>query len=425
MMTLFNQGFLASIALLIVAFGQPAWHPWLGLIAAACGYALFWRILLEYSSWITRCSLAAVWFCAVQLIQLSWFISHPYWYIYVVYFFLAIAEGIQFGILSYFIRPQTFKSVFSLFWIAAFWVLLEWSRLFLFSGFSFNPVGLSLAGNLYSLQLASIAGVFGLSFWVIFVNLAALRVWLYPPKRKSVAALAWLGIALFPYLFGMFQVSINDQTMAKNPPEHLRAVLVQTAFPVEETGIYTRENSLEKYVLGEWRQVLNILKQHVGKPIDLIALPEFVVPFGTYAFVFPLDVVLKIFQEEYGTDSIKRLPEAKWPLAAEIYVRNQKKVMVNNAYWLQAIANYFQSDVIAGLEDAEQVENGEIEYYSAALFFHPQKSDALEEFFVERYSKRILVPMGEYIPFQFAKELAARYGVTGSFTCGKEAKVLV
>ena len=42
---------------------------------------------------------------------------------------------------------------------------------------------------------------------------------------------------------------------------------------------------------------------------------------------------------------------------------------------------------------------------------------------IGRYEKRVLLPMGEYIPFSFLKDLCARYGVKGSFTQGKEAKV--
>lgn len=99
--------------------------------------------------------------------------------------------------------------------------------------------------------------------------------------------------------------------------------------------------------------------------------------------------------------------------------------MVNNAYWLQGLANYFNAYVVAGLEDAEDLATGEREFYSSAQFFQPQPKDVTENcpVCIQRYEKRVLVPMGEYIPFSFCRELAAAYGVTGSFTCGKEAKV--
>ena len=100
--------------------------------------------------------------------------------------------------------------------------------------------------------------------------------------------------------------------------------------------------------------------------------------------------------------------------------------MVNNAYWVQGLANYFQTGMLVGLEDAEDIALQERQYYSAALLFPPQSLDDEKSTFdfPARYEKRILVPMGEYIPFAFCRELAARYGVAGSFTSGSEAKVM-
>lgn len=419
------QCLFALIAFLVVSFGQPAWYSWLGLIASIAGYALFWRVLLEYPSWKMRFLLGVAWFSCVQLIQLSWFISHPYWYIYLVYLFLSIMLGIQFGILSLFITPKYIqKSVFSLLSIAALWVIFEWSRLLPLSGFSFNPVGGGLTGNVYSLQMASLAGIFGLSFWVILVNLCALRAWLQPPKRKFFAVLLWLILAITPYVFGFFQISYHEHMIAETKPKHLKVVLVQTAFLVEEMEVDTLKNSLEDYVLGEWRQILKICKKHDGQPIDLIVLPEFVVPFGTYAFVFPLEKVMQIFKEEFKNQKLTFLKNIPWPLIAKVPTQNGSQVMVNNAYWVQAIANYFNADVMVGLEDAEKFDDDKIEIYNAALFLHPQLGHLNHEFSVERYEKRVLVPMGEYIPFDFLRRLVANYGVFGSFTCGKEAKVM-
>ena len=74
-----------------------------------------------------------------------------------------------------------------------------------------------------------------------------------------------------------------------------------------------------------------------------------------------------------------------------------------------------------GLEDQLYIEEKQEESYSAALHFYPQlsKSDAN----ISRYEKRVLVPMGEYIPFECCRTWAAKYGVYGSFTHGKAAKL--
>ena len=40
-----------------------------------------------------------------------------------------------------------------------------------------------------------------------------------------------------------------------------------------------------------------------------------------------------------------------------------------------------------------------------------------------RYEKRILLPIAEYIPFNWVKKFALKYGIADSFTPGLEAKV--
>ena len=419
------QWTLILISFFLVAFGQPAWLPWNGLIAAALGYALLWRVLLAYPSRQKRFWLAFAWFFAVQLVQMSWFLSHPFWYIYTVYLFICIWLGAQFGLLALFITPKVFGS--SKVWsvignflaIAALWTLLEWSRLFLLSGLSWNPAGLALAGNLYALQMASLWGVFGLSFWLIFVNLLALYAWVNRIKRPALMAV-WIVAATLPYLYGAIQLSIHQKNL-NNPPSTLRTLLVQTAFPVEES---MNQTGMVNYVTNEWRQILQITKKHAGKTIDLIVLPEYVVPFGTFSYVYPLNTVMAAFTEIFETTNLKFLPAPQYPFAAMQTTLQGPKLFVNNAYWVQAIANYFQADMLVGLEDAMEVSPGNIEYYSSAQFTHPQDGVNEDALFAQRYDKRVLVPMGEYIPFTFCKNLAASYGIFGSFTPGQEAMIM-
>lgn len=422
-----KQWLFAILSFFLVAFGQPAWLPWCGILAAIGGYMLFWRVLLAYSSYQKRFWLAAAWFCAVQLVQYSWFISHPYIYIYAVYFLLCLGLGLQFGIIGLFISPSLMRRIGGLLAVAGLWTLMEWSRLFVLSGISWNPVGLSLTSDLYALQLASLTGVFGLSFWVILVNLLGLRAWLQKGWRAQTVALgAWLAAASIPYLYGAIHLSIQEQRFAQDRhiPSQFTALLVQTAFSTEESQSSLTKHNLVDHVLEEWRQILRITKKHQGQPIDLIVLPEFVVPFGTYTFVYPAHAVFQIFVEELGPSSIKALPSLKFPFSALQKTAQGSQMLVDNAYWAQALANHFQASVLIGLEDAEDVTPQKREYYSSALLFHPRHFETENEFSAERYEKRILVPMGEYIPFEFCKNLAAKYGVFGSFTKGKEAKAM-
>jgi apolipoprotein N-acyltransferase len=69
---------------------------------------------------------------------------------------------------------------------------------------------------------------------------------------------------------------------------------------------------------------------------------------------------------------------------------------------------------VIGLDDSDE-ENGET--YNAAFHLLPHKTT------INRYEKRVLLPLAEYLPFSFLKPLVARYGITDFFTHGKEAKV--
>lgn len=413
------QVILAAFSCLLVAFSQPAWFWWCGVLAAAFGYALFWRVLLEVPHPGKRFFYAALWFTCVQLVQLSWAISHPYLYIYIVYFFFAAAMGAQFGVLGLFITLKNIQRWSQLLFIAALWILQEWARLYFFSGFSWNPVGLALTGNLYSLQLASIGGVYGLSFWVILSNLLFLKAWC---ERWIVPSVALWGIvAVVPYFYGVAHVLKHDYAMAANPPPQVRVALIQTTFPADSTSQFKDRKSLIAHIIDQWRQILVAVRQQEGKEIDLIVLPEYAVPCGTYTCLYPYSVVANVFKEVYGPQSQEYLP----PVAPPFAQGHGTVDLVNNAFWAQAMANYFGSGLVIGLEDVEDQESGKRDHYSAAMYFKPADEKGTIKFPVERYEKRVLVPLGEYIPFSMFQALAADYGIQGSFTSGKEAKVFV
>lgn len=423
-----SQYILGIGSLLLVAFAQPAWLVWLTPIAALGGYALFWRLLLSYTSPKKRFWLGTAWFLGIQLIQLSWFTSHPYGYIYAVYISLALWLGLEFGILSLFIVPRMLGRLSYMLALAGLWTFFEWSRIWVFSGFSWNPLGLALSANIYSLQLASLAGIFGLSFWVMVVNLLALRALVaFEVKFKGWTkyVYGWLALAAFPYLFGWAHIAYQEHRLCQQPQENpnFRAVLVQTAFPPEEMQAHSDKNPIEM-VVEEWQQILNATKNVSGQSFDLLVLPEIVVPFGTYAFAFPLHDVQKAFYEILGPESVRSLPTVRSPFAAFQNNPLGPEIMVNNAFWVQGLANYFKAGVVIGLEDAEGASREERKYYSSAFLFPPLSAEDEGFSFPERYDKRILLPMGEYIPFEFCRQMAARYNVCGSFTHGTEAKVM-
>lgn len=403
------------LSFILVAFGQPAWNSILGLISACCGFAIFWYQLLDISNNSKRFWLSFAWFASVQLVQLSWFISHPFWYIYFVLLFCAFLMGFQFGIIGLFITRVNLQKISTIFFIAALWTLLEWSRLFILSGLPFSPIGLTLTGFLYPLQMASLGGVFFLSFWVMLTNLFCLRLFAFGFTLKK--SFSFFVLALFPYVFGYTHVSYHTYQQQKSPQKMMTALLVQTGFPVEEVMTFSSAEETRQYVLDQWKSILSTISAQKNHKIDLITLPEYVVPYGTYLPVYPYKTVKRLFLEFFGVEYLKKLPPLEKPFATYVNTYEGPQWLVTNAFFGQVLANIFDADVVIGLEDSLYEGSKKSETYSAAIHFLPGNKKQ------NRYEKRVLVPMGEYIPFSFCRSLAARYGIQGSFTCGKEAKI--
>ncbi len=413
----FQQLLLVLLSFMIAAFGQPAWIGWLGLVSAVCGLALFFRVLLCYEGWLQRYVLATTWYAAVTFVQLSWAISHPYTYIYAVLILCCLLTGAQFGVVGILMtKERLMRRRFALA-IASIWALMEWSRLFFLSGYTWNPLGLALTGSVYPMQTASLWGVFGLSFWVMFVNVLALRAWIFPFNWSP--RVAFMAAALFPYLYGAGHILYHDHLRERPAAsETLSALLVQPLFPVESVGAFSTPERAVFFVMDQWRQVLYLMKPYQGKSIDLIVLPEYLVPFGTYWPVYNLKLVKALFTSILGEDSLKHFPTPQNPDAVSIDTPEGPQWIVTNAYLIRSLANIFDAGIVTGLQDEGEGPDGEYHGYSAAFHFLPHCDDRF------RYEKQVLLPMGEYIPFSFCRELAARYGIVSSFTPGLGAKVL-
>ncbi len=407
---------LLFISFVIVSYGQPAGIPWLSTLSALCGYALMCRVLLEITSAKQRFLIGTLWFLAVQAIQLKWLLYHPFNYIYFVYALFCILWGMQWGVLSIFIKPERLQKISQAIALASLWTLFEWSRLYFLSGYTWNPAGIALTNHLYSMQLASIGGIYLLSFWVILVNMMGLRAWFYQSKKNLVA---WISLAAFPYLFGIFHFHYPIQ----EPSNPYRTLLVQTAFPAEEALVFDTRSQYVDYVIDEWAQIFKILHPYREKNIDLIALPEYVVPFATYLPIYPYEEVEKAITATYGESVKQKFPPLQEPFARQSISNQGNRWFVNNAFWAQAVANIFQSEVIAGLENVIQDENAKAQHYSAAIHFKPNSTDESVYAASPHYAKRILLPMAEYIPFSIFHNLAAKYGIQGSLTFGTEATV--
>ncbi len=401
-----NWKFLLCFGLswVLVAFGQPAWSLVLSLFASVSGYAVFWIIFKEIISKKKRFIYSCIWFMCVQAVQLSWMSATAYHGVYIlcVYVGIIVWFGVQFGFLSLLFPEDSNISIFRCCVIAAAWVLMEWSRLFFFCGFPFNFCGVTLAAFAISSQLASVIGTLGLSFVVVLLNMFAVRAFFGSNKRCWYLYFGGVGCV---YLFGIIHWSYHHWMQSLHK-ESYRVALIQTGLkPEEKVPLQDKEESFVS-PFQQWYDVLSYLKKQKAEKLDLIVLPEAAIPFGVTQAVYPIEDVERILNHIWGIDYEKFLPSQK-----PFYI---KEGSVSNAFWAQVIANYYQAELVIGLDDYDRKSDSS---YNAAFHFLPNTE------LLQRYEKCILVPLGEYLPLVWLKSLVAKYGVFDFATPGLGAKV--
>lgn len=404
--------FQIIVSLVLVGFGQSSWIPFLGIGAATLGYACFWYAMLQHFSRLRdRFFLSFGWFVIVQAIQLSWFTSIDYMgpLILVVYGCLICLIGLQFGCLVFFFNPVgTSKiSLLNCLAMSGCWAILEWMRIFFFTGFTWNPVGLALADSSYAIQFASLLGVYGLSFWVIFINsfgLSALGSW----KRGAV----WAVLSAIPYLYGLGQ---QEWVMKNISAEQVFSVaLVQTAILPEQKDRFS--SKMEAFIppLSQWERIWEEMEN--APPVDLIVMPEAAISMGANVPFYPIEIVKEVWESHFGKKSLVHFPPLIPPFAVKGKYRGDEVLKVSNAFIVQAMANYFRASIIIGFDD----EQGGLKY-NAAFFFNPKNVK------IERYEKRVLVPIGEYVPlsgFHWVSDfLSDQFGIGSSFDVGTDVKL--
>lgn len=389
------------VSFLIVALAQPDMSV-SGCILASCfGYAFFWQGVSLCKRARSRFWYAVIWFGGVSAVHLNWFLADRYVgaFIYPFLFFLCLWLGVQFACATLLIGNPKEMGWLHILGISGGWAVCEWSRLFILSGYSLDPVGIALSGTLEGMQMAAAGGVYGLSFWVFFTNLLALRLL---NDRSWRHGTVWAAVAVFPYLSGAAHLAYHTKKMDRHltHTRSLEALLVQTALIPEEK--LTVDGSFPISPAFQWRMILSLLAPYLKQPVDVIVLPEGTVPYGTHRPIYLVQEIEQAFQDVLGK-------HIQFPAA---------QTRVGNCAWAQALANFTGADVILGLEDVDiQPEEKTYQAYNAAFLVRPFTQE------LTRYEKRVLLPMGEYIPFNWCKKILSKYGIMDSFTPGKEAKV--
>lgn len=371
----------------IVAFAQPDWSVVLCVLASIGAYGIFWYFLQFFKH---KFFISAVWFGLIQMVHINWLFSDQYVgkALWLFVLFVSVAMGSAFGIFSkYLTRIKVFKWNQGLFF-AGIWTIFEWLRLFFLSGYTWDPIGLSLVSNHLSSQLASVGGVFFLSYIVILSNILFYQFLKYT-KQKSLYV--WVLCIVFPYIFGIISISFHTHFFRKMGLQEKNIYLVQPAFTAEDKGFGKIDEKLSP--IQQWERIFALLSS-VEQKADLILFPEGTLSYGPYALVIKKEELQECMRHYFG-----------WEF-------DLQEEYVNHATIAYLLNQVFEADIIIGLEAYEATRN---KAYNAAFFFNDTSED--------RYVKRILLPIAEYFPFQWCLGFAKKWGITNVFEKGAMVKV--
>ena len=250
---------------------------------------------------------------------------------------------------------------------AAVWVALEMVRARIFGGFPWNFIGDSQTEMLPLIQIASVTGVYGLSFLVVWSSLAIFSA-MQMIFQKPATRFAWQSEIILPFLavvavFVFGETKLQPQNSSAST---LRVTLVQPSIP--QTLIWDESANSNRF-----QELLALSENALTNSTDLLIWPESAVP---------------------------ELDDASYSAITNLVRRHH--------VWL-----IFNADDVVPRMNAKDLNDNDV--FNAAFLFNPDGS------FGGVYHKQELVIFGEYIPLEhtlpFIKYLTP---ITGSFAAGNE-----
>lgn len=319
-----NQGYLAWISLVpLVIFLGRSERPRDAFWGGACaGYLQFFPLLYWMPGVMSRYGGLPAWLA---------------WMLYI----LAVAVMAVFPAtacaLTHYCRSRDAR--FLLLFGPA-WVAIEYARSFVpFGGFPWLLSGYSQTDCLWLLQIADIAGVYGVSFLIAWVNAALAWIWLNRQRGWGRYGPALVGAMLVAasLVYGHAALTRWDQQR----PQYLAAML-QANLSVDAPEAELRSRYQHGYV--------DMAAPLSGRNVDLLILPESPTPL--------------FYQYDRGfRETLQGLARC-FPLG----------MVFNNIYFGEV--------------------DGEPRYFNSAFFLDRDGKET------GRYDKIHLVPFGEYVPLQ-------------------------
>ncbi|MDF7823207.1 apolipoprotein N-acyltransferase [Pontiellaceae bacterium B12227] len=236
------------------------------------------------------------------------------------------------------------KNVRFMFAVTMVWVGSEYLRGLLFTGFPWNPLGVSQYSNPAIIQIAEWGGVSAITAYIVWMNAGVfltLRQYTHGNRTKSYKPHFELMLGIVPVALSV----ANGMNVLFNRPQFFEGVTVALVQPnIEQAAKW--DSAMDQDIRTRLEELTSAASRL--NEVDLIIWPETAVP----------DFV-RTSRSSY--ELVKRVTESGIPL-------------------------------LAGSMDVQYHEQGRTYYNSSILF----GKDGEE---LGKYNKQHLVPFGEYVPF--------------------------
>ena len=366
--------FLAGLSGLLYAFSFPDYNLW--FVAYLALVPLFYS--LSKSTSILDGALIGLMFGTVSSIFMIYWITvamSVYGGIpWAISIFLLIALALLLGLLFFAPLGATIAYINSaglppLLAFPAVWVFFELLKTFMFTGFPWNLLGYSQFPAKEIIQISDITGVYGISFFVVFINACIFVFFSRSVQsrklqyRELVYGLFFIAVTMY---YGTTQITKWEKIIAGGTP---------VKFGLIQGNI----NQDHKWDAGYQMETLDIYTKLTEKSFNeganIIIWPETATPFYFQSEAKLRPIVLDLAKKHMG--------------------------------WL-----VFGSPVYS-------YEKGKMHYLNSAFVISPEGDTA------GRYDKMHLVPFGEYVPLKkflfFVDKLVP---AAGDFSSGKEPVLL-
>lgn len=321
-----------------------------------------------------------------------------YWLNYVNVFgfvLLALYLALYFAVFGYFVSaflspeenaqteknysPQILRAVV---YVSASWVALEYVRGWMIGGLPWGLAAYSQWKNLPLIQISDIFGVYGVSFYVIFVNLLLFKLLkLKFSKKEDLPA------------------CLAEEGPRRRHQTSLLGALLLSAVLVTGYGFYS---------LNSWHRFEDL--QDPNKPGLRIALIQGNIPQDQKWNARIKNIIFEKYKRLTLMSAVEKSDLIVWPETAFPGYIEDEPVM---AAQLRNMVRQGRTYVLVGAPAFGDLEEG-LKFYNSAILFNPQGEEE------KRYNKTHLVPFGEYVPLEPVIGFIRRFVDIGHFTAGKE-----